>query len=42
MAVNVEAALAGLRAHGLTVLGEPKTVTDGPSAGLTWVYFLAP
>jgi len=39
---DMAAAVAYLRDAGLTVLGEPTTMTDGPSAGETWVYFLAP
>lgn len=36
------AALAHLRNHGVRVQGEPTVRTSGPSAGQTWVYFLAP
>lgn len=36
------AALAHLKAHGVRILGEPTVRTAGPSAGQTWVYFLAP
>jgi glyoxylase I family protein len=39
---DFDAGLAHLRAHGVRVLGEPTVRQDGPSAGLTWVYFLAP
>lgn len=39
---DIEAAVAHLRAHGVTVLGEPTVRLSGPSAGQTWVYFLAP
>lgn len=39
---DIGAALAHLRAHGVRVLGEPTVRTSGPSAGQTWVYFLAP
>jgi catechol 2,3-dioxygenase-like lactoylglutathione lyase family enzyme len=35
-------AVAYLKAHGVRVLDEPSTFSDGPAAGLTWVYFLAP
>lgn len=35
-------ALRDLKAFGLRVLGEPKYMEDGPSAGLSWVYFLSP
>jgi glyoxylase I family protein len=38
---DLDAAVAGLRAHGVRVLGEP-TASRGPSAGQRWVYFLAP
>jgi catechol 2,3-dioxygenase-like lactoylglutathione lyase family enzyme len=36
------AALVHLAAHQVRILGEPTTRTEGPSAGQTWVYFLAP
>ena len=39
---DMDAAVAHLKAHGVRVLDEPTVVTDGPTAGLTWVYFLAP
>jgi catechol 2,3-dioxygenase-like lactoylglutathione lyase family enzyme len=42
MVEDMAAAVAHLRAQGVTVQGEPTTMTEGPSAGLTWVYFLAP
>ena len=35
-------ALAYLLGHSLRVLGAPTVRTEGPSAGQTWVYFLAP
>lgn len=35
-------ALHWLREHGVTILGEPVVRHAGPSAGQTWVYFLAP
>ena len=38
----MEPALAFLREQGVTVLGEPVVMTEGPSAGESWVYFLAP
>jgi catechol 2,3-dioxygenase-like lactoylglutathione lyase family enzyme len=38
----IEPALAHLRRHNVTVLGDPVTMTEGPAAGSTWVYFLAP
>lgn len=39
---DMEVAVAHLRESGVTVLGNPTTMTEGPSAGETWVYFLAP
>lgn len=39
---DIDVALAHLKRHGVEVLGEPTTLVDGASAGLTWVYFLAP
>lgn len=39
---DMDAAVAHLSEAGLTVLGAPTTMTQGPSAGETWVYFLAP
>ncbi|MBF9030919.1 VOC family protein [Rhodobacterales bacterium HKCCE3408] len=39
---DMGAAVAHLKAHGVEVQGEPTTMTEGPSEGLTWVYFLAP
>ena len=39
---DMNAAVTYLRENGLTVLGNPTTMTDGPSAGEVWVYFLAP
>lgn len=38
---DLDGAVAGLRSHGIRVLGEP-TASRGPSAGQRWVYFLAP
>ncbi len=38
---DIDAAVEGLRAHGLTVLGGP-TASTGPSRGQRWVYFLSP
>ena len=38
---DLDAAVAYLRAQGVTVLGEP-TASSGPSLGQRWVYFLAP
>jgi catechol 2,3-dioxygenase-like lactoylglutathione lyase family enzyme len=39
---DFDATLAHLRAHGVRILGEPVVRRNGPSAGQTWVYFLAP
>jgi catechol 2,3-dioxygenase-like lactoylglutathione lyase family enzyme len=39
---DFDTALAHLRSHGVQILGEPTVRTVGPSAGQTWVYFLAP
>jgi catechol 2,3-dioxygenase-like lactoylglutathione lyase family enzyme len=38
---DLDAAVAHLRAHGVTVLGDP-TASRGPHEGQRWVYFLAP
>ncbi len=38
---DMAAALAHLREHGVTILGEP-TLSKNASAGQTWVYFLSP
>lgn len=39
---DIAAAVAHLRAHGIRVLGEPMAITEGNSAGASWVYFLSP
>lgn len=39
---EMDAAVAYLEGKGVKVLGSPTTMTEGPSAGETWVYFLAP
>lgn len=39
---DIDAAVAYLRGKGVRVLGEPTVRDSGPSAGQTWVYFLAP
>jgi catechol 2,3-dioxygenase-like lactoylglutathione lyase family enzyme len=39
---DFDAALIHLKKHGVRILGEPTVRTSGPSAGQTWVYFLAP
>lgn len=39
---DMAAAVAWLRGLGVEVMGEPALVAEGPSAGTSWVYFLAP
>jgi len=39
---DMAAAVDHLKRHGVKILGDPATLADGASAGLTWVYFLAP
>lgn len=39
---DMDAAVAYLHKVNLDVLGEPTVMTEGPSAGETWVYFLSP
>lgn len=39
---DMDAAVSYLKAKGVRVLDSPSTFTEGPAAGLTWVYFLAP
>lgn len=39
---DIHLAVADLHQKGVTILGEPKEILDGPSKGLSWVYFLAP
>ncbi len=39
---DMAASVAYLEAKGIKVLGPPTTMTEGPSKGETWVYFLAP
>jgi catechol 2,3-dioxygenase-like lactoylglutathione lyase family enzyme len=39
---DIGVAVDHLRAQGITVQGDIVTMTDGPSRGLSWVYFLAP
>ena len=39
---DIHAGIKHLKAHGVRVLGEPIVVTSGPTAGLTWIYFLTP
>lgn len=38
---DVDAAIAGLGAHGIETMGQP-TASRGPSEGQRWVYFKAP
>lgn len=39
---DMPAAVASLKANGLTVFGEPTLMTEGASSGECWVYFLSP
>ncbi|OED69943.1 VOC family protein [Vibrio crassostreae] len=39
---DMDTAVAYLKDQGITVLGEPTTMTEGPTAGESWVYFMAP
>jgi catechol 2,3-dioxygenase-like lactoylglutathione lyase family enzyme len=39
---DMPTAIAYLRANDITVMGEPVVMTEGPSAGQSWVYFLSP
>jgi len=39
---NMNEAVKYLKSKGITINGEPMTMADGPNAGMTWVYFLAP
>jgi len=39
---DINKAVAYLKEKGLTILGEPKTMNEGPSAGESWLYFLSP
>ena len=39
---DIEVAVAYLKDEGLTVQGDIVTMEDGPSKGLSWVYFLSP
>jgi catechol 2,3-dioxygenase-like lactoylglutathione lyase family enzyme len=39
---DMAAAIDHLKRHNVKILGDPTTLADGASAGLTWVYFLAP
>jgi catechol 2,3-dioxygenase-like lactoylglutathione lyase family enzyme len=39
---DMDAAIAYLKSKQVRVLDTPSTFSEGPAAGLTWVYFLAP
>jgi catechol 2,3-dioxygenase-like lactoylglutathione lyase family enzyme len=39
---DIAAAVTYLKAQGLTVQGDVVTMQEGPSKGLSWVYFLSP
>lgn len=39
---DMDEAIAYMKGKGVTFLGEPHLFTDGPLAGLNWVYFMAP
>lgn len=39
---DIVAGVAYLKSHGITVLGEPITMTAGDTGGETWVHFRAP
>jgi catechol 2,3-dioxygenase-like lactoylglutathione lyase family enzyme len=39
---DMAAAVAHLKANGVRMFGDPTTMTEGPSKGETWMYFLAP
>ena len=39
---DMDAALAVLKAHAVEIQSGPVEMTEGPSAGLTWLYFKAP
>ena len=39
---DMEKALAGLKAHEARIQSGPVTMTEGPSAGLQWLYFQTP
>lgn len=39
---DMDAALAALRQHGVSIQSGPVVMTEGPSAGLSWLYFKAP
>ena len=39
---DIDAGVRHLSRHGVAVMGEVNRITDGPAAGSSWVYFLAP
>jgi catechol 2,3-dioxygenase-like lactoylglutathione lyase family enzyme len=39
---DMDKALLALKAHGVRILSGPVTMTEGPSAGMEWLYFQAP
>jgi hypothetical protein len=39
---DIAAALEHLRAHGVRIMGDVQVIDDGPAAGSSWIYFLAP
>lgn len=39
---DMEAAFLAVRAHACEIQSGPVVMTEGPSAGLTWLYFTAP
>jgi catechol 2,3-dioxygenase-like lactoylglutathione lyase family enzyme len=39
---DMDLALAALKTHGVEIQSGPVTMTEGPSAGLDWLYFKAP
>lgn len=39
---DVKKGVEYLKSKGVTIIGEPMTMTSGPTAGETWVHFMAP
>ena len=39
---DMELALTALKAHGVEIQSGPVEMTEGPSRGMTWLYFTAP
>jgi catechol 2,3-dioxygenase-like lactoylglutathione lyase family enzyme len=39
---DIDVAVSWLKANSLQVLGQPTRAQNGPTAGMSWVYFLAP